>query len=89
VSAAELLPLFGGTGGGIALVFCVLLITNVLYTKGQYADMRDQRDDMRAQRDEWKKTAELNAARAEAGVVTGKIVRDVMTGLRDSVKELE
>jgi hypothetical protein len=43
-------------------------------------------DEMREQRDEWKRTAELNAARAEAGIAAGQVVKDVMLSLR---KELE
>lgn len=79
MSAGDLLTLFGGSAGGTAIVFCILFITNQIYSKGTY-------DDMREQRDEWKRTAELNAARAEAGVIAGQVVKDAMVSLR---KELE
>ena len=79
MSAGDLLSLFGGAGGGTAIIYVVLLITGIIVPKSAL-------DEMREQRDEWKKTAELNAARADAGVVAGQIVKDVMTGLR---KELE
>jgi hypothetical protein len=79
MSPGELLTLFGGAGGGTAAVFCVLFITNLIYSRGAY-------DEMKADRDDWKRIAELERARADAGVVTGQIVRDVMLGLR---KELE
>lgn len=79
MSAGDLLSLFAGIPGGTALVFCILFITGTVVPKGTYEEMREQRD-------EWKKAAELNAARADASVATGQIVRDVMTGLR---RELE
>lgn len=79
MSAGDLLSLFGGASGGTAIVFCILFITGMIVPKGTY-------DDMREQRDEWKRTAELNAARAEAGVTAGQVVKDVMISLR---KELE
>jgi hypothetical protein len=79
MSAGDLLSLFGGASGGTALVFCVLFITGLIVPKGTH-------DEMRADRDDWKRIAELERARAEAGVATGAIVRDVLLGLR---KELE
>lgn len=75
MSAGDLLTLFGGAGGGTAFVWCILLITRVVVPKGTY-------DEMVEQRDEWKRTAELNAARAEAGVIAGQVVKDAMQGLR-------
>lgn len=75
MSGADLLTLLGGSAGGTGIAFCILFITGMIVPKGTY-------DEMREQRDEWKKTAELNAARADAGVVTGQIVKDVMTGIR-------
>jgi len=79
LSAAELFTLLGGSAGGTAIGFCVLLITGVVVPKWVHVDVR-------AQRDEWKKTAELNAARADAAVLAGQIAKDLMVGLR---KELE
>lgn len=79
MSAGDLLSLFGGASGGTAIVFCVLFITGMIVPKTTH-------DDMREQRDEWKRTAELNAARAEAAITTGQVVKDVMVSLR---KELE
>lgn len=79
MSAAELLSLFGGTAGGTAVAFCILFVSDMIYSRGAYNEMRTQRD-------EWKKAAELNAARAEAGVLAGQIAKDVMLGLH---KELE
>ena len=75
MSAGDLLSLFGGASGGTAIVFCILFITNQIYSKGAY-------DDLREQRDEWKRAAELNAARAEAGVIAGQVVKDAMQGIR-------
>lgn len=79
MSAGDLLSLFGGSAGGTAVVMLVLFITGMIVPKSAH-------DEMREERDEWKRTAELERARAEAGVVTGQIVRDVMNGLR---KELD
>lgn len=79
MSAGDILSLFGGASGGTAVVFCVLFITGLIYSKSAY-------DEMRADRDDWKRIAELERARAEAGVVAGQVVRDVMISLR---KELE
>lgn len=79
MSAGDLLSLFGGASGGTAIVFCVLFITGLIVPKSTH-------DEMREERDEWKKTAELERARAEAGVVAGQIVKDVMIQLR---KELQ
>lgn len=79
MSAGDLLSLFGGASGGTAVVFCILFVTGLIVPKGTY-------DEMREQRDEWKRTAELNAARAEASVAAGQVVKDVMVSLR---KELE
>lgn len=79
MSAGDILSLFGGASGGTAVVFCVLFITGLIVPKGTY-------DEMRADRDDWKRIAELERARAEAGVVAGQLVKDVMVSLR---KELE
>lgn len=79
MTARDLLTLFGGAGGGSAVVFCVLFITDMIYSKGAY-------NQMKADRDDWKRIAELERARADAGVQAGAIVKDVMLGLR---KELE
>jgi hypothetical protein len=79
MSAGDLLSLFGGASGGTAIVFCVLFVTGQIFSKGAY-------DEMRADRDDWKRIAELERARAEAGVVAGTIVKDVMLSLR---KELD
>lgn len=79
MSAGDLLTLLGGSAGGTAIAFCILFITGIIVPKPVL-------DDMREQRDEWKRTAELNAARAEAGIAAGQVVKDVMISLR---KELE
>lgn len=74
MSAGDLLTLLGGSGGGTAVVFCVLFLTGQIYTKKAY-------DDMRADRDEQKRIAELERARADAGVIAGQIVKDVLGSL--------
>lgn len=75
------LPLITGSGGALVVmaIGIWLLMSGQIVPKGTH-------DEMREQRDEWKRTAELNAARAEAAVAAGRVVRDVMVSLR---KELE
>ena len=82
MSAGDILSLFGAGGVGVVSVllgFLTLFITGQVVTKREYEQMREERD-------EWRKAAELSQARSEAQEVTGRIVRDVMQGLR---KELE
>jgi len=89
VGAGELFQLFGGAGAGVVgvcILVVVLFITGQITTKGQLDAAKTQLAEMKQERDEWKKTAELERARGEAGVITGQIVRDVMVSLR---KELE
>jgi hypothetical protein len=71
VSASDLFTVLGGTSGGVALVMLVLFITGQIYSKSSY-------DDMKEQRDEWKRLAELAGARAEAGILAGRIVADAL-----------
>ena len=75
------LPLITGSGGALV----VMAIGICLFLSGQIVP-KSTHDEMREQRDEWKRTAELNAARAEAGIAAGQVVKDVMLTLR---KELE
>lgn len=85
MSASDLLTLLGGSAGGTALAFCILFITGMIVPKATH-------DEMREQRDEWKRTAELNAARAEASIAAGQVVKDVMVSLKGELlpsKELE
>lgn len=82
MSATELFQLFGGAGAGVVGV-CIVVVC--LFLSGQIVTRREH-NEMREERDEWKKTAEINQARSESQEVTGRIVRDVMQGLR---KELE
>jgi hypothetical protein len=62
--------------GGAIIVFIVLLVTEQIVPKGRL-------DEVRAERDEWKRAAELNGARAEAGVLAGQAARDVLRALHD------
>lgn len=67
--------------GGAILVFLALLVTEVIVPKSRL-------DEMKAERDEWKRIAELNGARADAGVLAGQAARDVFNALHQQVKEL-
>lgn len=85
MTAGDLFQLFGGAGAGVvgvSLVFCVLFVTGQITTKKQLEQADQWLEAMKEERDEWKKAYELERARGEANVVTGQIVRDVMTGLR-------
>lgn len=73
--------------GGAIIVFIALLVTEVVVPKGRL-------DEVKAERDEWKRVAELNGARADAGVLAGQAARDVFRALHEAtegkkVKELE
>jgi hypothetical protein len=86
VSTGELVTLL--ENGGTIIVFLALLVTEVLVPKSRL-------DEMKAERDEWKRMAELNGARADAGVLAGQAARDVFRALHEAaaedrtVKELE
>jgi hypothetical protein len=80
VNAGDLITLL--ENGGAILVFAALLITEVIVPKSRL-------DEMKAERDEWKRVAELNSARADAGVLAGQAARDVFRALHETVKELE
>jgi len=67
------------SSAGVAGIFCILFISGLIVSKATH-------DEVKAQRDEYKRALDLERARSEASVVTGQIVRDVMTSLR---KELE
>jgi hypothetical protein len=79
VTAGDVITLV--ENGGALLVFLALLIAEVIVPKSRL-------DDMRAERDEWKRVAELNSARADAGVLAGQAARDVFSALHQQVKEL-
>ena len=72
--------------GGAIIVFIALLVTEVIVPKSRL-------DEMKAERDEWKRVAEINGARADAGVLAGQAARDIFRVLHDTadqkVKELE
>lgn len=85
MSTGDLITLL--ENGGAILVFIGLLVTEVIVPKGRL-------DEVKAERDEWKRVAELNGARAEAGVLAGQAARDIFKALHDAsegakVKELE
>jgi hypothetical protein len=85
VNAGDLITLL--ENGGAIIVFIALLVTEVIVPKSRL-------DEMKAERDEWKRVAELNGARADAGVLAGQAARDFYRALREAgeekkVKELE
>lgn len=65
--------------GGAIIVFIALLVTEVIVPKGRL-------DEVKAERDEWKRVAELNGARADAGVLAGQAARDVFRALHEATE---
>lgn len=90
MNAGDLITLL--SNGGAIAVFLALLVTEVIVPKSRL-------DEMKAERDEWKHVAELNGARADAGVLAGQAARDIFRALHDAaaaaddddekIKELE
>lgn len=79
MSLAEVLAAFGGSGGAVGLIVLALFITGHIVPRSALKRAEDDRD-------KWERIAEMERQRADASILTGTIVRDVMTGLR---KELE
>lgn len=80
--------------GGAIIAFAVLLVTEVVVPRGRLEDVKAERNEMKAERDEWKHAAELNGARADAGVLAGQAASDIFRALHEvageqKVKELE
>lgn len=75
--------------GGAIIVFIALMVTETIVPKGRLDDAKAETAEMKAERDEWKRAAELNGARADAGVLAGQAARDIFQALHKSVKELE
>lgn len=92
MSPAELFQLFGGAGAGVVAVCVVvvcLFITGQISTKKQLDDAQERYQQKSDECDEWKEAWKLERARGDANEATGRIVRDVMQGLRQVGKELE
>jgi len=92
LSPVELANLFGGAGAGVVsvcVVIVALFITGQISTKKQLDDANIRYAQKSAECDEWKEAWKLERARGDASEATGRIVRDVMTGLRQASKELE
>lgn len=87
VNAGDLITLL--ENGGAIIVFIALMVTEVIVPKGRLDDAKADTAEARAERDEWKRVAELNGARADAGVLAGQAARDIFQALHKSVKELE
>jgi regulator of protease activity HflC (stomatin/prohibitin superfamily) len=75
------------------VVLVALLVFEIVVPKSRLEDMKAERDEMKAERDEWKRVAELNGARADAGVLAAQAARDVFAALHEvresPAKELE
>lgn len=81
MGASDVVTLIGGTGGGVGVAMLVLFIIGQIVPKSRV-------DELKKERDEWKRTAELNAVRADSVVATGRIVRETMDALKSASREL-
>jgi hypothetical protein len=79
MTLGDILSYIGGGTGGTAIVFFVLWLAGLIHTK---AAMDEKKEEI----GELKRALELERKRGDAGVLTGQIVRDVMTSLH---RELE
>jgi hypothetical protein len=92
VSPGDLYQLFGGAGAGVVgfcVCFVVLFVTGQISTKKQLDDEKARYKEKSDECDEWKEAWRLERARGDATEATGRIVKDVMQGLRQAGKELE
>lgn len=92
MSPGDLANLFGGAGAGVVgvcVIIVVLFITGQISTKKQLDDAEARYQAKSAECDEWKEAWRLERARGDANEATGRIVKDVMLGLRQVGKELE
>jgi hypothetical protein len=79
MSPSDVLSLVGGSTGGTAIAFFVLWICGLIHTK---AAMDEKKEEIA----ELKEALRLERARGDAGVLTGQIVRDVMTTLHREIQ---
>jgi hypothetical protein len=92
VSAGDLYQLFGGAGAGVVgfcVCFVVLFVTGQISTKKQLDDAEARYKAKSDECEEWKEAWKIERARGDANEATGRIVKDVMLGLRQVGKELE
>lgn len=92
MSPADLAQLFGGAGAGVvgvSLMVMVLFITGHISTRKQLEEAEKRYAVKCDECDEWKEAWRLERARGDANEATGRIVKDVMLGLRQVGKELE
>lgn len=80
MSVGDILSIIGGSGGSVGLVVLALFIAGYIVPKSQV-------DDAKAREEEWKQIAQNERARADAGVLAGQIVKDVLGSL--SKRELK
>jgi hypothetical protein len=59
-----------------------LFITGQIVPRSRIDEVRREVREAKEERDEWKKIAENERLRADAGVAAGQVVRDVMMALR-------
>ena len=77
-TTGELISLFGGAGGGTAVVFCILWLTGQIHTKSAM-------DDKNKQIEKLERALEVERLRGDIQVQTAHVVREVMQGLRKEI----
>jgi hypothetical protein len=77
----DFLSLIGGSTGGSAIVFFILWMCGLIHTK---AAMDEKKEEIA----ELKETIRLERVRGDSAVLTGQIVRDVMTTLHREIEHL-
>lgn len=79
MDVSSILQLLGGSTGITAISFFVMWITGLIHTK---AAMEEKKEEIA----ELKEALRLERARGDAGVLTGQIVRDVLTTLHREIQ---
>jgi len=87
VATGDLITLLSNASS--IVVFCALLAAGIIVPRERLDEMRSERDAMRAERDEWKRTAELDRVRGDAGVLAAQAARDILKALQRASKEPE
>lgn len=63
-----------------------LFVAGYIVPKSRVTEEHARVEEMKEERDEWRRAAELQAARADSAIQTGRIVRDVMGALKEGAE---
>lgn len=84
----EILKLLGGSGATTAIVFTALWLAGIIHTKGSMDDKNKTIAEKNEEIAELKEALRLERVRGDASVLTGQIVREVMTSLHKEIERL-